>query len=152
MENLNLNETAIFYLHTIRRWAKIISIIMFVMIGMLLLMGIIMSYAMNTIASEIPQLPMGFPVGAIALMYVFIAVIYFFPVYYLYKFSQHLEFALNARSEQELTVALQFLKNHYTIVGVLMIIGIIMMALAFIIAFFAAAIGIGAAAGGGEFL
>lgn len=151
MENFSLNETAIGYLHAIRRWAKIISIIMFVMIGIMLLFGIIMAMAMKTItATEMPGLP--FSAATISLMYVFLAVIYFFPVYYLYKFSQHLESALYSRNEQELSTSLQYLKNHYNIVGILMIVGIAIMVLAFIAAIFGAMLGLGAAAGGGDLM
>jgi len=39
MENLNLNETSIYYLGAIRKWTRIISIIMFVMIGFMILAG-----------------------------------------------------------------------------------------------------------------
>ena len=151
MENLNLNETAISFLHMIRRWTKIISIIMFVMIGLMILLGILISIIMKTITASELSTPMPFPAGTMAVMYVIMAGIYFFPVYYLYRFSQHLEVALYSRSEEELTTALMFLKNHYTFVGVLMIIGIVMMILAFIIAVFAGIFGL-AATSGGNFL
>jgi hypothetical protein len=122
---------------------------MFVMIGIMLLFGIILSMAMKTItATEMPGLP--FSPATISLMYVFLAMIYFFPVYYLFKFSQHLESALNSGNEQELSTSLQYLKNHYNIVGILLIVGIAIMVLAFIAAIFGAMLGLGAAAGGGE--
>jgi hypothetical protein len=152
MENLTLNETSIYFLGIIRRWTRIISIIMFLMIGFMILAGILMSVIIKTlIATEIPT-PMPFPAGAMAFMYVAMAAIYFFPVYYLYRFSENLGQALETRSEHSLTTALQYLKNHYNFVGVLMIIGIVIMALAVLIAIIASIIGLGAAAGGGEFL
>ena len=148
MENMNLNETAISFLHIIRKWTKIISIIMFVMIGLMILIGIMLSLFMKTLTNGVTPTPMPLPAGAMALMYVLMAALYFFPVYYLYQFSLHLENALNARSEDELTHAFMFLKNHYTFVGVLMIIGIVMMIFAFIIAIFAGLAGVAATMGG----
>jgi hypothetical protein len=144
MENLSLNETSIFYLQIIRKWTKIISIIMFVMIGIMLLFGIVMSLAMNTITSKELQMPMPFPMSTLAIMYVLMAVLYFFPVYYLYKFSQHLETALYAHSDEELNTALRYLKNHYNLVGILMIVGIALMILAFFIAIIAGVMGVAA--------
>jgi hypothetical protein len=151
MENLNLNETSVFYLQIIRKWTKIISIIMFVMIGIMLLFGIVMSLAMNTITSEELKMPLPFPIGAMAMMYVLMAVLYFFPVFYLYKFSQHLETALYGHSDEELNTALRYLKNHYNLVGILMIVGIALMILAFFVAIIAGVMGV-AATSGGNFL
>ena len=151
MENFNLNETAIGYLQVIKRWTRIISIIMFVMIGIMLVFGIVMAMAMKSItATEMQGMPFG--AGTMAIMYVLIAALYFFPVYYLYKFSQHLENALYTRNEEELTISLHFLKSHYNIVGILLIAGIVLMILAFVAAIFGALVGLGAAAGGGEIM
>ena len=148
MENLNLNQASLSFLSQIRSWTRIISIIMFIMIGFMILAGIMMSVMMKTLVSNELQTPMPFPAGAMALMYVLMAVLYFFPVYYLYRFSENLGHALNTGSEDALTTSLQFLKNHYTFVGVLLIIGIVLMALAFIIAIFIGVAGFGAATGG----
>ncbi len=151
MDNLNLNQTSLFYLGIIQRWAKIISIIMFVMIGFMILFGILMSVIMKgLVATEMPS-PMPFPAGAMALMYVLMALIYFFPTYYLYRFSEFLGHALSSNSEEMLANSFDFLKKHYNFIGVLMIIGIVFMALAFIVAIFAGILGMGAATGG-EFL
>jgi flagellar biosynthesis protein FlhB len=122
------------------------------MIGFMILAGIMMSMIMKTLTGSELQTPMPIPVGAMAIMYVAMAAIYFFPVYYLYRFSENLGQALETRSEHSLTTALQYLKNHYYFVGVLMIIGIVIMAMALLIAIVASIIGLGAAAGGGEFL
>lgn len=148
MDNLTLNQTSIGFLEQIRRWTRIISIIMFIMIGFMILAGIMMSVIMKTLTSSEMPTPMPFPAGAMALMYVLMAVLYFFPVYYLYRFSEYLGHALNTGSEEALTTSLQFLKNHYTFVGVLLIIGIVIMAFAFIISIFLGIAGFGAAAGG----
>jgi len=56
------------------------------------------------------------------LMYVLIGLLYFFPVYYLFKFSSKVRTALMTKNTQELETAFENLKSHYKFIGILMII------------------------------
>jgi hypothetical protein len=56
------------------------------------------------------------------LIYVFIGLLYFFPVYYLFKFSSQVRTALINKNSQQLDSAFENLKSHYKFIGILMII------------------------------
>ena len=75
------------------------------------------------------------------------AVLYFFPALYLYRFTENLGKAMVSGSEQELTTAFDYLKRHYKFVGILLIISLAFIAFAFLIAIFAAIFGIAAGTG-----
>lgn len=146
-----LTESAIFSLQTIRKWAKFISIVMFVMIGMMVIAGFFMGFAFSMLDTMSYKQTMPFPNIFFTIIYLVIAVIYFFPVLYLYRFSQHLGNAFMMGSSDELTTSFQFLSKHYNFVGVLMIIGLILTGLMIIIAIIAGIFGFTAMNHAGQF-
>jgi hypothetical protein len=151
MENLNLNETAVFYLSIIRKWTKFISVVMFIGIGLMLIAGIFMGFIMSMVGSMAAQAQMPLPGSFFTVIYIIMAVIYFFPVLYLYRFSEYLGNALLTGSTEELTNSLRYLKNHYNYIGVLLIISLALMVLVIIGAILAGIFGL-AASSGGNFL
>jgi len=152
MENMILTESSIFYLGIVRKWTKFISVVMFIMVGMMVLAGIFTGFAMNLVNSMAIQSPMPFPWILFSVFYILMALVYFFPVLYLYRFSQYLGNALSMRSTDELTTALMFLKKHYHFIGVLIIIMIVMMVLFFFIAIIAGIAGLLPGSGGNTFM
>ena len=151
MDNLLLTESAVFYLREIRKWANFIAIVMFIMIGMMVLAGFFMGFAMSTISSMAINSPMPFPGIFFTILYLIMALIYFFPVYYLYRFAQHLKFALSLGNTDELTQSFLFLKKHYHFIGVLTIIGLIFMGIAILGAMIAGIFGFSALNHAGQF-
>lgn len=151
MENLLLTESAVFYLREVRKWANFVAIVMFVMIGMMVLAGFFMGFAMSAISSMAVDSPMPFPGSFFTVFYIIMAVIYFFPVYYLHRFAKHLGTALSLGNTEELTQSFHFLSKHYTFIGILTIVGLIIMGLAFLFAILASLFGFMAAPGGNEF-
>lgn len=146
MEKPNLSDSAMFYLAEARRWAKFISIIGFIGIGMMVLAGLFMGFMMDAITAMSPQ-PMPFPSGVFTTFYIILALVYFFPVYYLYKFSEEMKNALDLGREENLTGAFRWLKSHYKFIGILIIILLAFSILAFFAAILAGIFGFFAASG-----
>ncbi len=129
-----LTESAIFYLGITRKWANFLAIVMFVMIGLMALAGIFMGFALSAANSMAANSPMPLPAGFFTFFYLLMAAVYFFPALYLYRFAQHLGIALTTGSSEELSQSFLFLKRHYHFIGILLIIGLIFMGLAFLFA------------------
>jgi hypothetical protein len=142
MENLLLTESAIFYLRITRKWANFIAIVMFVMIGLMVLAGIFMGFALSAVSSMAVNSPMPLPAGFFTFFYLLMAAVYFFPALYLYRFAQHLGIALTVSSSEELAQSFLFLKRHYHFIGVLIIVGLIITGLAFLFAILAGIFGV----------
>jgi hypothetical protein len=151
MENLILSESSIFSLQVIRKWAKFIAVFMFVMIGLMVLAGFFMGFAMSALSTMSVKQPMPFPSFFFTIIYLVMALIYFFPVLYLYRFSQHLGNALMMGSSEELSASFQFLSKHYHFVGVLMIISLILFGLMIFVAVIAGIFGLTAMNPAGQF-
>jgi uncharacterized oligopeptide transporter (OPT) family protein len=66
---------------------------------------------------------MAFDVGlVITIVYLILAALYFFPVYYLYQFSTRMKTALSTKKDDTLADAFEVLKSHYKFIGVLTVI------------------------------
>lgn len=107
----NLNTTA--------KWAKFLAIVGFVMIGFLFLLGIFV-FAMGAAFSSIFKTELR--PGVFGVMYFVMALIYYFPVMYLYKFSNKMERAVTSTDNQAFTESFSALKSHYKYIGILTIV------------------------------
>jgi hypothetical protein len=111
------------YLNVAAKWAKFLSVIGFVSVGILSLLGIFMAITLS-ISDRVAALPFPFPKGLIGLVYIIIAVIYFFPALYLYRFSESATRSLLLKDTPSLTEALHNLKKTFQFVGIATIVAI----------------------------
>lgn len=103
------------------KWGKFLAIMGFVFMGLMLVMGIIMSIALSFIpAREAGIFP--FPPFLIGFVYLIIGAIYFLPILYLYRFSTGIKHALQLKNQNQLTKAFFNLKSLYRFIGILMIV------------------------------
>jgi len=128
MENLEVREEenrnelvleiqAEVYLRETRKWTKFFAILGFIFIGLMVFMSIGM-FAASNMMSAYTSVPM----GGIAVFYLLLIGVYFFPVYYLLQFSIKAKEALISRSSQTLTEAMKYIKSHYKFVGIMTIV------------------------------
>lgn len=117
----NLNE--------IRKWAYFLSILGFIGIGLML----IGSISIGTIFNHIGDNDLPFPGSLLGGVYFILAVIYFFPVYYLFKFSTHMKQALLNNEETDEVLAFRFLKSHYKYIGIFAVVMLSIYVLAILI-------------------
>ncbi|MDX9930334.1 MAG: hypothetical protein RBS37_10835 [Bacteroidales bacterium] len=105
------------YLETTRKWALFLAILGFIGIGFMIIGGIIMTGA----SSMIPGLP--FKGGAVVLIvFLLMALLYFFPVFYLFKFASISKEAVAQADKNRLEEAMMYLKKYYKFIGILIIV------------------------------
>ena len=115
---MNITEKAKHSLNETRKWTFFLSILGFVFIGLIIIGGFSIGSIMSAVSDEslpIPGYAMGF-------FYLVFGALYFFPIFYLFKFSTHMKEALLHKTEESIEDAFLNLKSHYKFVGVLMII------------------------------
>jgi len=102
------------------KWGKFLSILGFIGIGLMVLLSLVMvvglSFASNLSGAT------GFPSAAFGVLYLFIALIYFFPVFYLYKFSTQTRQAILSNNTFSLTSGFSSLKSLFKFMGILAIV------------------------------
>jgi len=121
------------------KWAKFLSIVGFIGLGLMVLGGLMFLSMGNEIRYGMMRSGNDLPVGAMAFAYVLAAVIYFFPIFYLFKFSVKMQGAVESSDPIGFEEATGFLKSHYKYIGIMMIIVLSLYALLFVVGILAAA-------------
>ena len=132
---LRLNEISKKYLRETAKWAFMLSIIGFILVGLFVLFAVlifVMSSALNSASNPFQQ--QGLPIGVAAFIYIIMAALYFFPVLYLYKFSRKMKVALLEKNTEDLTAAFSNLKSFFKFLGVMMLVVIGIYVLVFVFA------------------
>lgn len=122
-EELNITQHAKALLAETAKWTKFLSILGFIGIGFIVIVALFAGSILGVL-SNAPGMDAFRAVGAgmITVFYLIIALIYFFPVLYLYRFSHKLKNALNSSDNTYLTEAFSNLKSHYKYIGIFAIV------------------------------
>jgi len=137
---MQLSNTAKDFLKETAKWAYFLSIIGFVFLGLFVILAFFMFSAGSALGSMSGMGALGAMGGAaIGVVYLLIALLYFFPILYLFKFASKTRKAFAENNTELLTDGIESLKSHYKFVGILMIIVISFYAVVFVIAGIAAA-------------
>jgi hypothetical protein len=115
---MNISDESRQNLNEIRKWAYFLAILGFVGIGFL----VIASLSIGTILNQLGDNNLPFPSSMFGGIYFVIAVLYFFPIYYLYKFSTNMKEALLNDDEDSGSIAFRNLKSHYKFIGIFTIV------------------------------
>ena len=115
----HLNETA--------RWGKFLAILGFIICGLIIIIGLFFGTIFSSLASRNQvsyegNISSGSFGALAAVFYIIIAVVYFFPCLFLYRFSTKMKTALNGNEQTDLTLAFQNLKSLFRYVGVITVI------------------------------
>jgi len=138
MENLEeirkmeIDREALNDLNTTRKWTMFLAILGFIGIGFMLIIGLFAGVFLSVFNTE--QVPLGFPEWIIFVFILAFAVLYFFPVLFLFRFSRHTSNAVKTLDKQELNLAFKNLRSYYVYVGILVIVVLSMYIVAFIVA------------------
>lgn len=136
-QNENQNQSQIFsltidsviksHLYETARWGKFLAILGFIICVLVVLVGLFFGTFFNALVSRSEvsyegNISSGSFGAMAAVLYIIIAVIYFFPCLFLYRFSTKMKTALNGNEQTDLTLAFQNLKSLFRYVGVITVI------------------------------
>jgi len=122
---MRLSQTAAEYLKESARWSFFLSIIGFIGIGFMMLAAVFVTFLSSLTNSAFGSSEanvLGPMQGMLSGMYVLLALLYFFPVYYLFKYAKGTKEALLLHDSDALEAALGYLKSHHKFVGIMMIV------------------------------
>ena len=119
-ENLVIDWRSKEFLKETAKWTKFLAILGFVGIGLMVLGSLVMLFAPSSLMSN-GDFPFGGKIFLI-LLYLAFAVLYYFPISYLYQFSENTKKAIENNDNNAVRDAFEFLKSHYKFMGILTII------------------------------
>jgi drug/metabolite transporter superfamily protein YnfA len=114
---LGIDETAKAHLLESTRWAKFLAILSLIGIALLIVFGLIMTFAMSAINT---QLATTGPIFVI--IYLILGLLYFYPVWALLKFANMTKTGLHTSNQQQFNEGLRYQKNMFKFLGVMAII------------------------------
>jgi hypothetical protein len=106
------------YLLNSAKWGKFLAILGFIVTGLMVVAGILMSFVLNMLPEEMVPLNMPFSASLISIVYIVIAGIYIIPVIFLNSFSNNAIKAINQSDTRLMTTSLRNLRNLFVFVGV----------------------------------
>lgn len=113
------------YLSETAKWAKFLAILGFIMCGFIVIAAFFLPFLMSFIPSGemMPMGVMGKGLGIImAFMYLGLALIFFMPCLYLYRFSTKMKTALLQSDSEVLDTSLSNMKSFFKFYGIMTII------------------------------
>ena len=130
-EDMRITDRMKSMIAEIAKWAKLLSIIGFIGIGLMVIAGLFAGSMLASMSSMGGGPAMGG--GFFTVIYLLVAALYFFPILYLYQFATGAQKALASGSESDIEMAFDSLRKHYRFLGILMIVILSIYALAFVI-------------------
>lgn len=107
------------------KWSKFIAIVGYVMLGLMVLLGLFMAIAGSALFGDAnPYMDAGGTgvKAMMAVMYLLIGLLYFFPTYYLFKYSVLTKQAILYNNQSQFNEALNYQRRMFRFIGILMIV------------------------------
>ena len=143
--NLSIEPVTKAHLSEAARWARFLSIIGFIFLGIgavalifggVYFAGVLSNYESVNNRTEVSGYNSGFAIGMIA-YYLVVVILMFFAYLFLYRFGKRMKTALNGNSQQMLDSSFQNLKILFRYIGILTIIGLVFFVLILMVAIMA---------------
>jgi len=128
---LSIDPNSKLHLAEAARWGKFLAIVGFVMCGFIVLVGVFAGSIFTSLSSGYGTTGYGNGMstgmaagvgGAMLVVYLIIALIYFFPCLFLFRFATNAKIALATNDQDKLNASFQNLKAMLRYMGIIMII------------------------------
>ncbi|MBL7698654.1 MAG: hypothetical protein JNK79_10855 [Chitinophagaceae bacterium] len=128
---LQVDHLASSYLNDAAKWAKFLAIIGFIFCILIVLAGLFAGSMMGALYPSLGGGAAAAGAGFFAFFFIVLALVYFFPCLYLYRFASQVQSAIRSNEQTKLQNSLKNLRAHYRYVGILMIIMLVFYVFAF---------------------
>jgi len=121
-QKIELEGITLLHLNEIRKWTQFLSILGFVAIGLLLFLGVIL-LVVTFFRQPFQYDQLGLMGPWMWIFYLLFALIYFFPVLYMYQFSRYakqslMQIGAGGSSGELMAQAIMYLKKHFRYIGI----------------------------------
>src|SRR5450759_3364512 len=117
---IEIEQETLKHLNTTRKWAMFVAIIGFIFLGLVIIIGAIAGTFLTAFNSG--EKSLGIPESLMFVPILVIAVIYFFPILFLFRFSKYSSRAIQNFDKLEFNKAIKNLKYYFAYFGILIII------------------------------
>jgi hypothetical protein len=144
--SLGIDSNSRDHLTEAARWARFLAIVGFVICGLITLFGIFANSIFSSMLSKMGEgefegMDMSGMGSMLAVIYIGIALLYFFPCLFLFRFANYMKAALISGDQEKMNRSFQNLKKMLRFVGILTIFIICLYVLGILMVFAGAAVG-----------
>ena len=129
-----LSSASLQYLKETAKWGKFLAIVGFIGVTLIVILAIFAMTAMGAVLSQQLTGAAG-AIGAVGLglLYLGFALLYFFPIYYMYKFSTNMKLGIANTNQSLITEAFKNLKSCFKFMGIFTMVILCIYALIFLL-------------------
>jgi heme/copper-type cytochrome/quinol oxidase subunit 2 len=108
------------HLNSTRKWTMFLSVLGFIFLGLLIVAGLATSLFLTTFKTT--EANLGVPESMMILIFIIVGAIYFFPVFFLFRFSRNTRDAIQNLDKQKLKKGFRNLRLYFTYIGIMVIV------------------------------
>ena len=121
-ERLEIGDETLKHLNTLRKWTMFLAVSGFIFLGIIIVLGLITG-TFFTAFNHSDKTP-GLSDALVLAGFIALALLTFFPVFFLFRFSKHVSNALTNLDRKKLHKAIKSLKRFFIYIGILLITGV----------------------------
>lgn len=117
---LEIGKDHLSNLDSTRKWTMFLSVLGFIILGLIIVAGLATSLFLNAFKTR--EASLGIPESLIIIIIIIIAAIYFFPVFFLFRFSRNIRDAVQNNDTQKLSRGFRNLRLYFSYIGIMVIV------------------------------
>jgi hypothetical protein len=117
---IEISTSSLNHLNSTRKWTMFLSVLGFIFLGLLIIFGLVTSTFLTAFKTR--EVNLGVPESLFIVVFIVGAAVYFFPVFYLFRFSRNMRDAIQGLNQEKLDMAFRNLRIYFTYIGILVII------------------------------
>ena len=129
---IEIGQDTLKYLDTTRKWTMFFAIVGFIFLGLILIFGILAGTFLSVFKSS--EMGSGIPQVLVFIIIIIMALLYYFPVMFLFRFSKHTANAVHTLNKEELHKAFRYLKSYFVYIGILLIVVLVIYFIGLVVA------------------
>jgi magnesium-transporting ATPase (P-type) len=118
-DRIEITPSILNSLNSTRKWTMFLSVLGFIFLGLLIIFGLVTSTFLTAFKTR--EANLGFSESMFIVVFIIAAAIYFFPVFYLFRFSRNMRDAIQTHNQDKLDKAFRNLRIYFTYIGILLI-------------------------------
>ncbi len=139
--SLTIDEQMQYYIMNTTKWAKFLAVVGFIISGFIAIMAFFIGTLMSTFSAMGGGMPVMGSSVFLTVFYLVLAVLYFIPCLFLYRFARRTRQALEAAERDQLLSGFDHLNRFFKFVGILTLIYLIIIALGVVAAIIGGMVG-----------
>jgi len=116
---IEISSEALENLNVTRRWTTFLSVLGFILIGLIIVAGIATSLFLTVFKTQ--QTNLGIPESLLIVAFAAFGILCCFPVFFLFRFSKNIRDAIQNRNQRKLAKGFRYLRLFFAFFGILVI-------------------------------